>query len=65
MVSRKLQVNILSFMKGLSILCNQNNKSNIDTETKDCNKTTENDKEIGDIDELIFAEDEPRYISER
>lgn len=59
-------MNIIFIMKGMSILKEQDS----------CNSKEENIKEktiaelkhkriIGDIDELIFPDDEPHYISQR
>ena len=53
-------------MKGMSILILKNKTNDSSTENISPNEKKQNDyQEIGDIDELIFPEDEPRYISER
>jgi len=63
-------MNILSIMKGMKILFENKNSKNYTNEKFEIDKhccldTKENFKHIGDIDELIFPEDEQYYISER
>ena len=53
-------------MKGMSILIFRNKTNDSSTENISQNEKEQNDyQKIGDIDELIFPDDEPRYISER
>lgn len=63
-------MNILSIMKGMKILFDTKNSKSHTNENFETDKhrfidTKENFNYIGDIDELIFPEDEPYYISER
>ena len=53
-------------MKGMSslILNSKTNESSSDKKSSDEKEFVEY-REIGDVDELIFPDDEPHYISER